>query len=276
MSPIELDTPQWWTHSSLTQISQTLATQAYWCIRYMGSDLVCAWILCKISGKEKSPMYKCVLISHDPLNLVYILTIAHSWYQGQECCVPLLLGLLGYIRSSLHLYCHHSKVSETTFLSFILFGSALWKEAVWIICTETEFNKAMRTGWRGRRIAIRVFTSSLSLWLWSFTSGTKTSIPNQIKFSLQSARWKSHSPSSCDPTVFQRRISSTEWADLRETEDTTLMDMEGLLLLTSCPAWELLHRHRENMSWVEWFHWSTPCKSSRVQRNWERIPEQLY
>lgn len=40
-------------------------------------------------------MCKCVLISHDPLNLVYTLTIAHSWNQGQECCVPLLLGLLG-------------------------------------------------------------------------------------------------------------------------------------------------------------------------------------
>lgn len=105
----------------------------------------------------------------------------------------------------------YSKVLETIFSPFILLESASWKEAVWIIFTETEFNKAMRTGCRGKRMTIHFFTSSLitlaliiHLWDQHLNPESDKTLTVVSKAKILFTLWN---PTDFQGTIYTRRVS---------------------------------------------------------------------
>lgn len=85
-------------------------------------------------------------------------------WQGQEYFETLQLEFLWWMKYPLCylVFLSNNKVLETVFSPLIIDENASWKEMVWIICTEAEFNTAMRAGCKGKRITIHFFTSSLT------------------------------------------------------------------------------------------------------------------
>lgn len=91
------------------------------------------------------------------------------WFfsENRDCFETLQLGFLWWIKKSSILsyylvFLSNSKVLETVFFPLVVVENTSWKEMVWIICTEAEFNTAMRTACKGKRITIHFFTSSLT------------------------------------------------------------------------------------------------------------------
>lgn len=105
-------------------------------------------------------------------------------------------------------YC---KVLEPIFSPFVLLESASQKVAVWMICTELEFNKATRTGCRGKRMTIHFFTSSLitlaliiHLWDQHVDPESDKTLTIVSKAKILFTLWK---PTDFQGTIFTRRVS---------------------------------------------------------------------
>ena len=131
----------------------------------VGSDIPCAQALCEITGWKESHVTTYPLTEwSSTLSLSFAWAIKRALIaRTRTFWDPAVRAPeMDITPSACSCVIQCSKVLETIFTTSILLERASWKEVVWIICREVEFNNAMRTSCRGKWMTIHFFTPSLT------------------------------------------------------------------------------------------------------------------